>query len=399
MRNNQDGFVLLTTIMVLALLTMMGFAGIQLTCIDLKIAGNYRQMKAAFYNAEAGIEIGQSLAKAIHEHQEINNNDYINNPGAWKVTFNDNGQFIDNHGNVLSIGFSSSPMEFTGTITLHVDPGTGDVRCFGDHDDNPVTPAYMFWATPADRSKGRPYLRICSIGYYPNKMNLSSSRQIIEIEVQPIVEFQLPEAALYVNGTFVSHGTPQSLLGEGDPSRWTPCNGMDIIGTNPSVNDFTGNYNICGLLPCDANQPDIIDDAPPYPVDALIESLKPYAETITGSDYAFSPNPSGSDKIYYYNGDITINNLTGYGTIIIQGSLTVGGGIGWNGMIIVSDNLTMNGGGNNQIHGSLIVGGDVTGNGNPDVYYDCDLVLQLQERHKKYVRTYWKQIFFKSTII
>ncbi|MCG8683622.1 MAG: PilX N-terminal domain-containing pilus assembly protein [Desulfobacterales bacterium] len=51
---NEDGFALITTLLILALLTVVGTAAIETTSFELKIAGNERLVQERFYIADSG---------------------------------------------------------------------------------------------------------------------------------------------------------------------------------------------------------------------------------------------------------------------------------------------------------------------------------------------------------
>ena len=51
---NEDGFALITTILILAILTFIGIAGTNTAVFKLKIAGNERQAYQKFYTADSG---------------------------------------------------------------------------------------------------------------------------------------------------------------------------------------------------------------------------------------------------------------------------------------------------------------------------------------------------------
>lgn len=58
---NEDGFVLVTGLMILLVLTLLGLAATTNTTIELQIAGNDRLHKQTFYAAEAGAIFGSEL--------------------------------------------------------------------------------------------------------------------------------------------------------------------------------------------------------------------------------------------------------------------------------------------------------------------------------------------------
>lgn len=51
---DEEGFALIATMIILALLTVIGLAGINTTSFELKIAGNERQANQRFYTSDSG---------------------------------------------------------------------------------------------------------------------------------------------------------------------------------------------------------------------------------------------------------------------------------------------------------------------------------------------------------
>ena len=59
---SEKGFVLVTALMILVILTLLGLATIMTSSVELKIAGNDRLHKQTFYQADGGTETGMVLA-------------------------------------------------------------------------------------------------------------------------------------------------------------------------------------------------------------------------------------------------------------------------------------------------------------------------------------------------
>jgi len=57
----EEGSVLVVALLILVLLTIIGIAATRTGEIDLKISGNEKVHKTAFYAAEAGIEVGRAV--------------------------------------------------------------------------------------------------------------------------------------------------------------------------------------------------------------------------------------------------------------------------------------------------------------------------------------------------
>jgi Tfp pilus assembly protein PilX len=61
----ESGFALILAILALMLLTMLGLALATTTSTELQIATNYRWSQQALYNAEAGVEVGKIILRAV----------------------------------------------------------------------------------------------------------------------------------------------------------------------------------------------------------------------------------------------------------------------------------------------------------------------------------------------
>jgi len=59
--DNEQGFVLVTALLIMLVLTIIGIAGSRNTSTELLIAGNDRTYKETFFNADGGTEAGQPI--------------------------------------------------------------------------------------------------------------------------------------------------------------------------------------------------------------------------------------------------------------------------------------------------------------------------------------------------
>lgn len=59
--NNEEGFVLITGLLILLILTLLGISATRNTSLELQIAGNDRLHKETFYSAEAGAILGTEI--------------------------------------------------------------------------------------------------------------------------------------------------------------------------------------------------------------------------------------------------------------------------------------------------------------------------------------------------
>src|SRR3972149_265724 len=63
--SHQAGFALVLAMLALMLLTFLGLTLTMTTSTELQIATNYRWSQQAYYNAEAGIELGKRYLRQI----------------------------------------------------------------------------------------------------------------------------------------------------------------------------------------------------------------------------------------------------------------------------------------------------------------------------------------------
>ncbi|MFQ5715109.1 MAG: hypothetical protein ACE5GU_13860, partial [Candidatus Scalinduaceae bacterium] len=85
---------------------------------------------------------------------------------------------------------------------------------------------------------------------------------------------------------------------------------------------------------------------------------------------------------------LDINNLTGYGTLVVRGDLDLAGSVHWYGLIIVSGDITISGNGNN-IHGAIVANNVAQLSGNIDIYYDtCE--IDYANGSYRYATSRWK---------
>ena len=61
--NNEKGFVLIATILILLILLIIGIAATNTTIFELQISGNDRVAKEVFYAAEGGLQVGSELVE------------------------------------------------------------------------------------------------------------------------------------------------------------------------------------------------------------------------------------------------------------------------------------------------------------------------------------------------
>jgi hypothetical protein len=91
-------------------------------------------------------------------------------------------------------------------------------------------------------------------------------------------------------------------------------------------------------------------------------------------------------------GGLTIQNGTGYGLLLVQGNLVMGGGFVWHGLVLVTGNVTFNGGGGAaNIRGAVLGGSFESVNGGVDLGYDsCKIKESFRRRPLRVLR--WREL-------
>lgn len=93
-------------------------------------------------------------------------------------------------------------------------------------------------------------------------------------------------------------------------------------------------------------------------LNAFADSFKPPAGIYYPSDPSSIELGSASNPVFnYVDGDLTLGPITGYGVLVVKGTLTIGGDYTWNGLVLVIGEGAgvFNGGGNGQVNGAIFV--------------------------------------------
>jgi hypothetical protein len=90
---------------------------------------------------------------------------------------------------------------------------------------------------------------------------------------------------------------------------------------------------------------------------------------LTGNQTSLSnPGTATSPQVIFVDGNLTLTgNVTGYGILVVTGTFSPGGDVGWRGAVLVVGQgvMTGNGGGNNEYDGAILVARTVDSMGNP----------------------------------
>jgi hypothetical protein len=385
---NEKGMVLPLGLMFLAIIAILGTTAVIVTTTDLKIGSNYRASEQAFCAAEAGTEEARARLGDIGQTGTPDKDwrRFIGDAASATSIFGYDSTDSDHN---LSASLQSN-LDYTVMIRhkteadidndLNSDGDKNDVILWGDSDGD--------YAYEINLTTGKPIEIITSQG------TDSGANKIVTIETRYEPAFFDPPAALYVNGNLDKSGAAGSAKGA-CPGCSPACTTMPDIVT-------TTNAGECPPKNCEASNwpagtstpPNLVDDeADIYPVATVISQLSPKAEnTIVPGSYNDPTGwgSAGSPKISYCDGNLTVNGLTGYGILVVDGDFEAKGTVSWEGIIIVSGMTVLKGGGNLTITGALISDAITTIDGTPKIQYDCNVINNLDDTFSNYAVYGWK---------
>lgn len=428
---NEQGMALVTTMLFLVILFFLGVAAYMMTSSDLRISGYYRLSQNAFYVAESGIEDVRGRMKKIYidEVLDLSDGDML----AWRYYIGDS-TLVDELTNAL-VEPSSSPDagSLSGmyyAVQLRLKNGADPNSVSGGADDEHI----IYWngSTETDGSSGS--------GSYPIFIATSlgakgDARKKIIAEIRGTAVFAPAPAALFVNGDLTKNG--DSGHAQGAWGSWWPVGTEDEYGNPmlacPPVPDVMTTTNAspgsdANAWPADtsadgpmSNHPQI-PPQPPTPTDedmlqsdlriGVREDYYPFADVVAMVSSSYDQKvTSGTNLelgthdnpgIFYSDTDLSVNGLNGYGILVIGKldangnpdtsiNFTAGGNIEWHGLIVTTGQSVFNGGGVQQIYGSMIANAVTTVNGQPDFLYDCTFLNSLESRSPKFQVYSWKE--------
>jgi hypothetical protein len=413
-RPSERGLAMITAIMILSFLTIVGAAMLGATRVDVMVTDNYRTHTQLQYLVESGIEaardklridveakIDASTADSIDTLDEgisavlsdLDGADGLLSTSLDADTLLDSGMTDD-------VPYLNAVSVVVGGETL----GTYSVFLRNDNVDGQ--------SSPTDTNE---IVTLVSIGV------VGDSTRLVETVVR--------------KGRFPTMPSALTLNGDVDDDAFGPgsSNGFAVFGNDaaggPSVNGVgvtsagsAGNVvdDIAVDMPdrstayqgegtefpnsCLMDCPDVGDISSELDgqlttasgMEALLESMKSSAthRTCPAGNWGTATSP----RVTYVSGNCIMNgNDTGWGLLVVEGALTMGGNVIWNGLVIVVDrvpcDMDTSGGthysatlaGGTVINGGLYIANlagntlinvciDISGGGTGGVYFDSDKV-------------------------
>jgi Tfp pilus assembly protein PilX len=366
--NCQNGFLLSAALTLLTALMLLGTTAFILSSTDIKIGGNFRNNQLTLQVAMAGAERARELLR-------------LENLGSSNSsTFSDELNSTTRKGaNGVLDGYSST------TDDVPLTTGTLNNVTYNAYLSNDSADG----ANSTTDSNGK--VMITSVAIGPSNA---------KAQVQIVVTIQPPPsspATIYSKGDVTGNGSSLTISGNDACGAETAL--APIYTKDPATTNLNGNPTLQGNP--STPQHGMLDiDIPAY-----IDTLKPGATTVTedqnnatfGSASNYQTVYSWPDDPAHFNNQgLKLQNVTGYGVLLVKGDLELGGGFQWNGIILVTGSVTLNGGGGNpiNIYGQIFSGTstltDVTVNGSNTIGYDsCKVKKAMAGSPLKVVN--WKQ--------
>jgi Tfp pilus assembly protein PilX len=365
---DQRGFLLVAALTLLSALTLLGTTAYLLSSTDIKIGGNFKNQQMALQAAMAGAERARQALRL--ENLSSSNTD----------SFNDELTNIPRRGaNLLLDGYTST------TDDQPITSGTLNGVSYSAYltNDSPDVISSLV------DTNGKVMITSVATGPGTSKATVQTIVGLYSLPPSP--------ATVYSQDNITVSGTAISISGLNacDPTS----NLAPIYTVDPATTTQNGIPVLTGSPPTPQHGTTSID-LPTY-----AEALKGSATTTLTSDQSGATYGSSSNYVTVYSdataqadGELRLNNVTGYGILVVKGNLQLAGNINWTGIILVTGVITTSGGGLNSknIMGQIYTGssalGDSTISGSVTIGYDSCKVQQALASQAMKVSS-WKQSY------
>jgi Tfp pilus assembly protein PilX len=365
---SQKGFLLVAALTLLSALTLVGTTAYLLSSTDIKIGGNFKNQQMALQVAMAGAEQARQALRVenLSSSDTASFSDELNSATRKGVNGVLNGYSTTTDDQSIASG-TLNGVSYSSFLTNDSADGTSNTT----------------------DANGR--VMITSVATGPGSAKAT---------VQTIVGlYSLPPspATVYSQDNVTLSGSSISISGTNacDPSSSL----APIYTVDPATTTQNGTPVLTGSPPTPQHGTTSID-LPTY-----AEALKGSANTTLTTDESGATYGSSSNYVTVYSdataqadGELRLNNVTGYGILVVKGNLQLAGNLNWTGIILVTGVITSSGGGSNSknIMGQVYAGssalGDSTISGSVTIGYDSCKVKQALASQAMKVSS-WKQSY------
>jgi Tfp pilus assembly protein PilX len=364
---SEQGFLLVAALTLLSALTLLGTTAYLLSSTDIKIGGNFRNNQMALQVAMAGAE----RARQLFRIENMSSSD----AGSFSDELNSSARKGAN--GVLN-GYSTTTDD-QAIVSGTLNGSSYSVYLTNDSADG-----------TSNTTDANGKVLLTSVATGP-----SSAKARVEIIVEVNTSVASSPAVVYSKGDVTGNGSSLTITGSDACSQETALS--PIYTKDPASTTLNGNPTLSGS-PSTPQHGTLDIDIP-----GLIQSLRPSTTTTLIEDKSNTTYGSTSNYFTVYsdtsdppnNQGLKLQNVTGYGILLVKGDLVLGGGFSWNGLIYATGSVTLNGGGGPgiNVYGQIYAGTssvtDVTINGGNTLGYDsCKIKKALASQAFKVVS--WK---------
>ncbi len=422
---NTQGIALVAALILMAVLSVIGATVLTATSTEIAISGNYRRGVEAFYLAEAGIAEGRArlrgnmISNARLIEDPIKSYDarwstYILTSTNWRPT--DDPTYDKRYTNYFPIVGNQTNLVVTSN-SLQVDlPYWVKIKHKTEYDaeregHRPSTPHYLDRdgnprkhtranpgqvivygypsadsLVPAEITNNRPTEGFFPVERIVASANLKGGPATIEVDVAP------PPAPHVLGAIYATAGV--SLTGP-----LNAISGVDLCGSrSPKPPIYTNDSSLISGTASFSGVSSHPQQGPlEIPLHRVVESLKRESVLVTTHQAARQwGKPSDPMTVYVDSspipGGLSIREATGYGILLVQGDITVEGPFQWQGLIISSGRINVNGStGPIQIEGGVWANEFIDVGGSLNVAYDS-CAIKSAIRSKPFVIIKWRQV-------
>jgi Tfp pilus assembly protein PilX len=369
LKNSESGVILIAALTLLAALTLVGTTAFIVASTDVKIGANFQTNQKALQVAMAGAEQARQTLRATN----VSSTNSANFSEELAAQVGANG--------VLN-GYTSSTDDAALTSSSTFVPGY-------------IYTAYL----TNDASEGSSSttdnngkVMITSVATGPG-----NTKAIVQTTVQLYSFSTSSPAVIYSKDNVTLSGTSISVNGN-DGSSCAGGNLASVYTKDPATTTTNGSPSLAGNPAAPQNGTIDID------LQGYVDMLKGSANHTLTSDSSNSTFGSATNFVTVYadaagtqaDGELKLNNVNGYGILLVKGNLELAGDTNWNGIIIVTGILKSSGGGSNakNIEGQIYAGssalGDTAISGSITIGYNsCNVKKALSSQPLKVVN--WKQ--------
>jgi len=377
---DEKGLVLIAVLCLLATLVLVGTTAFIVSSTDVKVGGNYKTNQTALQVAMAGAEKAREALRAAN----ASSSDSTNFSEELFARVGANG--------VLNGYTSSTDDSALASSSTLVSGYSYNAYLTNDSSEGASS-------TTDSNSK----VMITSVATGPN-----NAKAIVITTVQLYNFSASSPAVLYSKDNTTLNGSSINISGNDAGT----CGGSNLsavyVYSDPSANNthtITQNGN-----PTLTGNPATQTGTTNLDLQSYVDSLKGGASVTLTADVSAGGNGTTSygsstnyvtvysDATQQADGELRLNNVTGYGILLVKGNLQFAGNIDWHGIIIATGVVTASGGGSNSknIQGQVYSGasslGDTTVSGSVTIGYNsCDVKKALSSQPLKVVD--WRQSY------